>query len=55
MPLGAAQAQAPGGSPGAPTSQRLSPDQLDTLLAPIALYPDALVDTGAMLPRKDLR
>jgi hypothetical protein len=32
-----------GGSEGAPQAQPLGPDQLDQLVAPIALYPDALV------------
>jgi hypothetical protein len=39
---GAAQAPADT-APGAPQAQPLAPDQLDQLVAPIALYPDALV------------
>jgi hypothetical protein len=42
---GALSAQQPGPPPGPPqpTAQLLSPQQLDTLVAPVALYPDAFL------------
>ena len=50
------QAQAPPPEPPAPPSQsappQLSPEELDTLLAPIALYPDALI--ALILPASTL-
>src|SRR5580658_5093860 len=41
MPAG--QAQEPAASSGQQEAANLTPDQLDSLVAPIALYPDALV------------
>jgi len=41
--LHAAIGQAPPGPPAGPPTQPLSPQQLDDLVAPIALYPDPLV------------
>ena len=35
--------QMPGGASQGPTQQMLSPDQLDSLVAPIALYPDPIL------------
>ena len=44
FPAGALLAQYPAPSaPPSPPAQALSPDQLDTLVAPVALYPDALL------------
>ena len=34
---------APQGTPAEPAAEKLSPDQLDSLVAPIALYPDPLL------------
>src|SRR5215469_16724165 len=38
-----AQAAQPSPAPGEPQGQSISPEQLDSLVAPIALYPDPLL------------
>src|SRR5882672_1415760 len=47
MPF-AAMAQTPSSAPSASADQLLKPEQLDALVAPIALYPDALLSVVLM-------
>src|SRR5262252_4649970 len=35
--------QMPGGAPPGPSQPTLTPDQLDSLVAPVALYPDPIL------------